>query len=384
MTRIADITFKDKIAGSLKEAGQGAVFEYAQGFNQQIACCFPISKRRYTNDFGLHPFFSHLGSEGWLREKQARYGLQEQDDFGLLLRYGADCIGAVGVKAKSLDNMLPQGQEAEPGQGRTVSGVQRKILARKDNKTFYPAGEEGDANYIAKFNSLEINTLIRNEALSLKWLKKVLGSDEVTDFDTGTIHGKDELALIVKRFDRTQYGHKLRMEDFAQILCKPRGQDYRGKYNGSYEEIAGAIKTYSARPDIDLNKFFRLCIANFLIGNCDAHLKNFSLLETKDGLRLSPAYDVLNTAVYPKFEQNLALHMNGKSYHLDELEKVNFEQFGRDIELTDSAIKTSFVDIKKRVQDANLYFQPSNPLNEDEFINDFRCAVRARCDRILI
>jgi serine/threonine-protein kinase HipA len=59
----------------------------------------PSSRREHECALGIHPFFQRLGPEGWLRKKQARTGhIPEEDDFGLLLRYGADCIGAVGVR----------------------------------------------------------------------------------------------------------------------------------------------------------------------------------------------------------------------------------------------------------------------------------------------
>ena len=69
-------------------------------------------------------------------------------------------------------------------------------------------------------------------------------------------------------------------------------------YDASYEEVAAVIKQHSVRPEIDVARFFRRLIVFVLVGNCDAHLKNLSLLETEDGLRLSPAYDIVNTALY--------------------------------------------------------------------------------------
>ena len=67
----------------------------------------------------------------------------------------------------------------------------------------------------------------------------------------------NETALIVTRFDRTKDGSKLRLEDFAQILNKPRGRDFSGKYEAAYEDVAAAIKEHSVRAEIDLAKFFR-------------------------------------------------------------------------------------------------------------------------------
>src|SRR5258708_6354337 len=98
--RKAEILFKDQPAGTLEETvSGGSRFIYAPQWQTQIACSLPLLRREHEWAQGVHPFFQHLGPEGWLREKQARAGhIAEEDDFGLLLRYGADCIGAVGVR----------------------------------------------------------------------------------------------------------------------------------------------------------------------------------------------------------------------------------------------------------------------------------------------
>jgi serine/threonine-protein kinase HipA len=68
----------------------------------------------------------------------------------------------------------------------------------------------------------------------------------------------DEAVLVVKRFDRGLNGEKLRLEDCAQILCKPRGQDYAGKYDAAYEDVAAIIGRHLSRPAIDLARFYAL------------------------------------------------------------------------------------------------------------------------------
>ena len=164
--RAADVLFKDKVAGTLEEtAGGGTRFTYHAGWRTPIACCFPVERREHEWATGLHPFFQHLGPEGWLRERQARLAhIAEEDDLGLLLRYGADCIGAVGVRSKVAVNEAPI-TEASVTPGRTISGVQRKLLAIKQKGLFVPAAPTGPAPYIAKFNSEAIPTLVRNENL---------------------------------------------------------------------------------------------------------------------------------------------------------------------------------------------------------------------------
>jgi len=117
------------------------------------------------------------------------------------------------------------------------------------------------------------------------------------------------LAYITKRVDRYKK-NKIAMEDFCQ-LTERLTED---KYQGSYEQIAKTIQQYSVTPGLDLINFFELILFTFLTGNADMHLKNFSLLEkTGLGMTLSPAYDLVNTAlVNPTDTEELALTLNGK------------------------------------------------------------------------
>src|SRR5207244_1114921 len=158
------------------------------------------------------------------------------DDFGLLLRYGADCIGAVGLRPApgSVAKDIPP-NELAANPSRTLSGIQPKLLVIKHDAAFVPAGPTGAAPYIAKFNSERegAGSLVRNENLSLRWCGALLGKQEVNEFEIATV--EDKTALVVTRFDRTANGGKLRLEDFAQILNKPRGRDFAGKYDASYE-----------------------------------------------------------------------------------------------------------------------------------------------------
>lgn len=384
--RAAKVLYKDKPAGLLEETRAGGTrFVYAGGWQQQIGCCLPVTQREHEWAQGVHPFFQHLGPEGWLRQQQAHVAhVQEQDDFGLLLRFGSDCIGAVGVaKADGAADGDIKITEATANPGRTVSGVQRKLLVVKQGAAFAPAAETGEAPYIAKFNSERIDSLVRNEALSLRWSAALLGDDEVNAFTIGEVSKIKESGLIVTRFDRTPDGQKLRLEDFAQILLKPRGQDFSGKYNAAYEDVAEAIKKYSARPEIDLLKFFRRLIVFVLVGNCDAHLKNFSLLETPQGLRLSPAYDILNTALYDGFDQSIALSIDGKKPNLDAVTWPILKAFGLSIGLSAAAVDQVFEETKARVKKAAPIIEPPRGEPPDGFVNRYSEIVRRACLRIL-
>ena len=381
--RIAEVLFKDKPAGTLQETIAGGTrFSYGDGWNDEIACCFPTSRREHEWANGLHPFFQHIAPEGWLRDQQARSArIDGQDDLGLLLRYGADCIGAVGVRPGGQAEAAAEIAEAGPMPGRTISGIQKKLLVVGSGDAFAPAGATGPAPYIAKFNSEAIDSLVRNEHRSLLWTSAVLGKSEVAGFTLGRVG--NETALIVSRFDRGPKGEKLRLEDFAQILVKPRGNDYAGKYDSSYEEAAEIIGAHSSRPVIDMARFFRRLIAFALIGNCDAHLKNFSLLETPTGLRLSPAYDVVNTAIYDHFEKTFGLAIDGKDCHIEELDGPLFRRFGRSIGLTDRAVDQAFEDIRRQVAKAAIHVRPPDGEGPGGFATRFAEIVSNQCLRIL-
>jgi len=386
--RTAKVSFKDQIAGRLEETAAGGTrFIYHKEWSQTIACCLPVARREHEWDLGLHPFFQNLGTEGWLRERQARVAhISEEDDFGLLLRHGGDCIGAVSVLPENgLAALATPDSEAVTNPGRTISGVQRKLLVVRDESAnaYRPAGPTGPAPFIAKFNSQDLPTLVRNENLSLRWATAVLGPDEVTAFELGSVAELDETALIVKRFDRTADGRKLRAEDFAQILCKPRGQDFAGKYDASYEDVAAVIKSHSVRPDIDLARLFRRLLVFALIGNGDAHLKNFTLLERPEGLRLSPAYDIVNVGLYEGYDQNLALAIGGDRVALEAVNRPLLIAFGERIGLSKATIARTFTDLKTRVHRAAKVLAIPSGEGPDGFISRFAEVVRNGCLRIL-
>lgn len=361
---------------------------YDEGWDQPIACALPSSIREHFWRGGLIPFFEHLGPEGWLRGRQARAGgTPDQDDFGLLLNYGADCIGAVGIlppdgtHTRRLADADAVG-EAATAPGRTLSGVQKKWLVYRDEAGFRPSTQLADpATHIAKFNRTDLPTLVQNEDLSLRLAREVLGKDEITAAHLGTVRGAEGIALLVERFDRVG-GDRLRLEDFCQILEKPRGREFDGKYNSSYEEAAVVIERFSARARIDLDRYFRLVIFNLVIGNADAHLKNFSLLERDVGLRLSPAYDLVNTLVYPRYDNVTALAIGGEKRSFDSLDRPLVTKLGTDIGLPVKAVESALDQLAKRFAGATSLRLPAH-IQPDDFRCRYSDIVANHAQRIL-
>lgn len=103
------------------------------------------------------------------------------------------------------------------------------------------------------------------------------------------------------------------MEDMCQIS----GRLTEHKYLGSVEQVGKLIYQYSSAPGLDRINYFDLLLFCFLTGNADMHLKNFSLLRSGAGYRLSPAYDLLPTALLlPEDEEESALTVDGRKRKL--------------------------------------------------------------------
>lgn len=151
-----------------------------------------------------------------------------------------------------------------------------------------------------------------------------------------------ELAYITKRIDRNK-GTKLHMEDMCQITERLTEH----KHKGSYEQIAKAIKKYSANSGLNVTDFFELVLFSFLTGNNDMHLKNFSLLKRNSEYDLGPAYDMVALElVVEGDDEDLALNLNGKKKKIN---KKDFETAMRGAGLDPKVIENIFKKYKKLI-----------------------------------
>ncbi|MDE6580975.1 MAG: HipA domain-containing protein [Duncaniella sp.] len=150
-----------------------------------------------------------------------------------------------------------------------------------------------------------------------------------------------ELCYITRRIDRTKKGEKIAMEDMCQ-LSERLTED---KYKGSYERIARLIRQHSSAPLLDVVNFWEVVFFSWIIGNADMHLKNFSLFKPMSNYMLTPAYDLLSTAiVMPEDDEELALTLNGKK---KKIKREDFEKAMRDSGMDDKAIANVFKKFSK-------------------------------------
>lgn len=191
----------------------------------------------------------------------------------------------------------------------SIQGVQTKLSAklRIQKECFDIVDIHG--NFILKPQG-DYPELPQNEALTMR-LARTVGIDVPV---SGLIPGKDgSLCYFVKRFDRHGANKKYDLEDFAQLSLKTR----ESKYDSSVEEVVKIIAQYTSFPIREYPKFFKLFLFNYLIGNEDMHLKNYSLITKKSVVELSPAYDLLNSTIALKNPQEeTALPLKGKKSKL--------------------------------------------------------------------
>ncbi len=183
----------------------------------------------------------------------------------------------------------------------SISGVQEKVslLMEKNKLRLTRHNEQG--SYILKpipRDLKHVDQVPANEHLTMQIARQVYGIETAENalifFQNG------DSAYITKRFDVNEKGIKLGKEDFATLAgltAETNGSNF--KYDYSYEQIGKLIQKFVPAFHIEMEKYFALVLFNYLFGNGDAHLKNFSLLETDQGdYKLSPAYDLINTKLH--------------------------------------------------------------------------------------
>ncbi len=206
----------------------------------------------------------------------------------------------------------------------TIPGVQAKISmhisSERGRSRFTIVGLWG--RYILKPPVGIFPHLPENESLTMKMAETI----KIKTVPNALIPLKTgELCYITERVDRRENGEKIQMED----MCQLTGRLTEHKYQGSYEQIAAAVKKYSDNPVFDITELLKVLLFSFITGNGDMHLKNFSLLETDDLITLAPAYDLLSTRlVIPEKDDpdETALTLNGKKRKLKVEDFISFSE----------------------------------------------------------
>jgi serine/threonine-protein kinase HipA len=269
--------------------------------------------------------------------------------------YGTKAAPALPYRLDEMENLAMEAVALSI----TVPGVQPK-LSLGWIKSHLENGHNGrltimdamEGLYILKPQNTAYEQMPENEHLSMK-LAALFKIDVVPSNMIRLASG--ELCYITKRIDRKKNNAKIHMIDFLQIM------ELEDKYLGTMENLGKTVGELSVNTLMDKLRFFELTLFNFIIGNNDMHLKNFSMWLSDIGWVLSPAYDLLNVKIIlPKDTDEMALLLGGKKKNFD---KGYFDRFGEVLKLNEKQIKSVY---KKM----NTWLPEAIQLIDSSFLND--------------
>ena len=278
------------------------------------------------------PFFSNLLPEGGLRRTIAqRLKVHEDREFLLLRALGRDLPGAVITSPAEVQVNSRGRTTTQPASGPagtdllhelkfSLAGMQMKFSMLRQGERLTLAGEQALGNYLVKPPSRDFEALPLVEAATMQVAQaagievpeirlvpasQIDGLPDLQAFDTG------EPFYAIRRFDRPESitgEARIHIEDFAQVFNLRPQQKY-GQVN--HEMIGRTLLRYAGGL-ADLQEMARRMVFNVLMGNGDAHIKNWSLIyRDPTRPRLAPAYDLVPTVAYMSRETSLALNMAG-------------------------------------------------------------------------
>jgi len=289
-------------------------FQYTQ---QEFPVSLTMKHRDDAYNHGaIHPIFSQNLPEGFIRryisERLARYG--KINDMYFLALQGNSGIGALDFDSglrlpnveqitltdilswQSKEKLFPLLLEKYYLHG-VLSGVQPKVMINADVQSRVAVQQH---DLIVKTFDEQFPLLTVNEFVCMEAARHCQLAPPKTYLSENLEH------YVIERFDKKVDGLRLAFEDFATLMGK-QGDE---KYNSSYESLLKAVRLYTGSI-IQVEKAYKLIVFNCLIGNGDAHLKNFALqysLGSQD-IFLSPPYDITHTLIYESIDNHMALKL---------------------------------------------------------------------------
>jgi serine/threonine-protein kinase HipA len=218
----------------------------------------------------------------------------------------------------------------------SIQGVQPKLSVKLNVKKEMFEAVEKKGTYIIKPPHHLYDEVPQNEDLTMR-LAKIVGIE--VPFH-GMLYNVDgSLGYFIKRFDRVR-NQKIAIEDFSQLL----GYSRDTKYESSMEKVISVIDKHCTFPMVEKLKLFRIVIFNFIVGNEDMHLKNFSLIRLDGKVSLSPTYDLLNTTIIMKGKEEIVLPLAGRKRNLIRENLVDY--FGERLGISKSVLEKELLTFK--------------------------------------
>lgn len=326
-------------------------------------------------------YFDGLLPEGFTRRTVASWmRVDESDYLSILHGLGRECLGAIQITQEgensaaeyeklSLEQVRALAAEGASKSAELVTkahlsltGASGKVglyFHPQDNSWYLPKGA-APSTHIVKQSHVRLDAIVTNEQLSMLTAARC-GIAVPHSFIINTGDGEDgEVLFATVRYDRemppsgrTIQGLpcplRLHQEDFAQALGIPAAAKYEHAPEQHLRRMFDLLRRASADPITDQLKLWDAVIFDYLIGNTDAHVKNFSLLYGRDlkTLRLAPIYDIVSTTVYKASTRDMAFRI-GTAYSIDEINESAFRAAAKEVGLGTTIAMQHFAQMRKR------------------------------------
>jgi len=336
------------------------------------------------DDRECRPFFAGLLPEGDFLKAVARaFQVSAENSFSVLAEIGGECAGAVSLVAPGEEPAIMAGHpprwltepeleellvelptrplltgpnEEDEGVRLSLAGTQDKlpVLAR-DTQLGVTWGSP-PSTHIIKKPIANVAEMVANEAYCM-----ALANEAELDVARALpLRAGDQEVLVVSRYDRTYRAsergpeiHRIHQEDFCQALGRLPAQKYEAEGGPGIAECAELVQRWSGAPAADQLKFLDALLFNLLIGNADAHAKNYSLLLDAPGSpRLAPLYDLLSTRVYGRrFGRKMAMKYGGE-YRPEYIRGRHLDRMAGELGVAPRRVRVRAVGMAERVADS--------------------------------
>jgi serine/threonine-protein kinase HipA len=340
---------------------------------------YPLSKSLPLRPEPFHgkdarPFFAGILPEDEPRKKIAAIlGISAENDFAMLQRIGGECAGAVSLLPEDVpvslaQNRLRQLSDDELSQiiaelprrplmaGETnvrlsLAGAQDKLPVVFDkNGVSLPLGNS-PSSHIIKPESARFPGLVSNEAFCMSIARLAgLNVPEIQVRKAGDIP-----YLMINRYDRIIHPDgtitRIHQEDFCQALGLPPERKYQQEGGPQVRNCITLLRDWSSVPVADIRDFIDGLVFNLLIGNADAHGKNYSMLYPPGARRLAPFYDLLCTLVWPELSQRPAMKIGG-SEAMNDIALSRFQAMAKQSQLGWPLVREHIAELSQKIRDA--------------------------------
>lgn len=380
MTRALSVWWEGAIVGSFQLNRHGeAVFVYsadwlARADPRPISVSLPLRSKPFSRR-ASRPFFEGLLPEEGQRIAVAKaLGISEHNEFGLLEALGGEVAGALTLWPEGEALPVPTPPNSPPrlmddrelielldtlpshpllsGDSAlrlSLAGAQSKLPVIATGQGIALPQPGAPTTHILKPASERFPGITENEAFCMR-LAQGIGLN-VAPVEIRAIGNRR--VLLVERYDRTMVEGQIRrlhQEDFCQALGLPSSRKYAADGGPTFGDCFGLVRRTATRPAKDVLKLLDATVFNLIIGNADAHGKNFSLLHRRSSIELAPLYDLLCTVVYANISPKMAMKIAKRST-LDAIKAIDWKVFATETGLTEPYVRRRIRQLTDAVDD---------------------------------